>query len=115
MAKLYTEDTKYSRENNNFNFKLTIFYNLCNRANIPQDAKTKAYPIMLCGLALDHYYTNLKNVTQTSSFDQICNATRNYFEGPKYRRGILRQWNLITLRSVMSKGQNTSKSILDCL
>ena len=70
---------------------------------------------MLRGLALNHYYTNLKNVTLTLSFDQIYDATRNYFKGPKYRRGILGQWNLITLRSIISKGENTGKLTLDCL
>ena len=44
---------------------------------------------MLRGLALNYYYTNLKNVILTLLFDQIYNATRNYFKGPKYRRGIL--------------------------
>jgi len=29
------EDNKYSREDNNFDFKLTIFYNLCSRADVP--------------------------------------------------------------------------------
>jgi len=29
------EDNKYSGEDDNFNFKLTIFYNLCSRANVP--------------------------------------------------------------------------------
>ena len=86
---MYTEDNKYSKEDNNFDFKLTIFHNLCSRANIPQEAKVKAYPTMLRGLALNYYYTNLKNVTLTLSFNQIYNATRNYFKGPKYRRGML--------------------------
>ena len=63
------EDNKYSKEDNNFNFKLTIFYDLYSRANIPQEAKVKAYPTMLRGLALNHYYTNLKSVTLTLSFD----------------------------------------------
>ena len=112
---MYTEDNKYSGEDDNFDFKLTIFHNLCSRADVPQEAKVKAYPTMLRGLALDHYYTNLKNVTLTLSLDQICDATRNYFEGPEYRRGILGQWNSITLRSIMSKGENTGKSTLDCL
>ena len=70
---------------------------------------------MLRGLALDHYYTNLKNVTLTLLLNQICDATRNYFEGPKYRRSILGQWNSITLRSIISKGENTRKLTLDCL
>ena len=70
---------------------------------------------MLYGLALNYYYTNLKNVTMTLLFNQICNIIYYYFEGPKYRRGILGQWNLITLYSVISKGENTGKLTLDCL
>ena len=35
LAKMYIEDNKYSRENDNFDFKLIIFHNLCNRADIP--------------------------------------------------------------------------------
>ena len=34
LAKMYTEDNKYSGENDNFDFKLVIFHNLCNRADI---------------------------------------------------------------------------------
>ena len=29
LAKLYTDESKYSGKNNIFNFKLTIFINLC--------------------------------------------------------------------------------------
>lgn len=79
----------------------------------PKEAKVKAYPTMLRGLALDYYYTNLKNVTPTPPFDQICDTTRNYFEGPEYRRSILGRWNLTTLKSVI--GKNTRKLTLDCL
>jgi hypothetical protein len=115
LAKIYTDGSKYSGDNDNFDFKLVIFHDLCNRADVPEEAKVKAYPTMLRGLALDYYYTNLKNVAQTLSFDQICDATRHYFEGPEYRRGILGQWNSTTLKSVISKGENTGKSTLDCL
>ena len=31
---MYIEDNKYSGEDDNFNFKLTVFYNLYGRANI---------------------------------------------------------------------------------
>ena len=116
LAKMYTEDSKYSGENDNFDFKLIIFNDLCSRANVPKDEDTmaKAYPIMLCGLALDHYYTNLKD-TQTYSFDKICNMTRLYFEGPEYRRGVLGQWNSLTLKTLINKSENAGKSTLDCL
>jgi len=32
---MYIEDNKYSGEDDNFNFKLTIFYGLYSKANIP--------------------------------------------------------------------------------
>jgi hypothetical protein len=91
LAKIYTEDSKYSGENNNFDFKLIIFYNLCRRANIPKDKDimADAYLIMLYGLTLDYYYSNLNNIALTLSFNQIYNITRLYFEGPKYKYRIL--------------------------
>lgn len=115
LAKIYTEENKYCGENDNFDFKLVVFNDLCSKANVPQEAKDKAYSMMLRGLALDHYYTNLKNTTQTPSFDQVCDATRCYFEGPEYRRSILGRWNSLTLESIIHKTDNTGKSTLDCL
>jgi hypothetical protein len=44
---------------------------------------------MLRGLALDHYYTNLKSKPLGVPFDKLCEATRNYFKGPEYRCDIL--------------------------
>jgi len=35
LVKIYTEESKYSREDDNFNRKLIIFNNLCNRVGIP--------------------------------------------------------------------------------
>jgi len=35
LAKIYTEESKYSGEDNNFDRKLTIFNDLCNRIGIP--------------------------------------------------------------------------------
>jgi hypothetical protein len=36
LAKLYTDEAKYSGKNNNFDFKLIIFIDLCQKANIPK-------------------------------------------------------------------------------
>ena len=68
---------------------------------------------MLRGLALDHYYTNLKSNPLGGSFDKLCEATRNYFEGSEYKRDILTQWNALKLRTVIDK--NTEKSTIECL
>ena len=34
LAKIYTEESKYSKKDNNFNYKLMIFNNLYNKVNI---------------------------------------------------------------------------------
>ena len=46
---------------------------------------------MLRSLALNHYYINRKNVSYTLPFKQIIFTTRNYFEGPKYKRNVLKR------------------------
>src|SRR6266568_4920747 len=70
---------------------------------------------MLRSLILNHYYTNLKNITLTLLFNQIYNTIHNYFKGPEYKYSILGQWNSITLKSIIGKGKNAGKSTLDCL
>ena len=35
LAKIYIEESKYSKKDNNFNYKFIIFNNLYNRVNIP--------------------------------------------------------------------------------
>src|SRR4030095_10881533 len=76
LAKLYADDNKYSGEDDNFDFKLTIFHDNCSRADVPEEAKVRAYPTMLRGLALDHYYTNLKDIARTMPLSQICDTDR---------------------------------------
>ena len=68
---------------------------------------------MLRGLALDHYYTNLKSNPLSVSFNKLCKATYNYFKGPEYKRNILTQWNTIKLQTVIKK--NTKKSTIEYL
>jgi hypothetical protein len=112
---MYTDESRYSREDDNFDYKLIIFYDLCDRADIPDNIKAKAYLTILRGLALDHYYSNIKAAIQTYnlSFDQICESTRSYFEGSEYKRSILSKWNSTTLCTTIQK--NSGKSTEDCL
>ena len=81
---MYTNEERYSSENDNFTYKLTIFHDICARADVPQEAKSKAFPTMLKGLALDYYYSNL-GMNGSLAFDEICYAMRSYFEGAEYR------------------------------
>jgi hypothetical protein len=76
LVKLYTNKSKYSGENNNFDYKLTIFHNLCNRADVLLRAKTKAFLTMLRSLALKHYYLNINiKITLPLFFNNLCNLT----------------------------------------
>jgi hypothetical protein len=91
LAKLYTNKAKYSGENNNFDFKLTIFTNLCQKANILKQEFSQAYSTILRSLILNHYYTNLKSNPLSVPFNKLCKAIRNYFKGLEYKRNILTQ------------------------
>jgi hypothetical protein len=91
LAKLYTDEAKYSSENDNFDFKLTIFTNLCQKTNILKQEFSQAYSTILCGLALDHYYTNLKSNPLSVPFNKLYKAIYNYFKGLEYKRNILTQ------------------------
>jgi hypothetical protein len=88
LAKLYTNEAKYSDENDSFSFKLTIFHDMCDRADVLQSAKLKAFSTMLKGLTLDYYYSNMSTGTLIT-FDEVCFSMRNYFEDAEYRRSIL--------------------------
>ena len=68
---------------------------------------------MLCRLALDYYYINLKANLLSVFFDKLYKSIRNYFKGPEYRRNILTQWNILKLQTVINK--NIGKSTLECL
>ena len=110
LAKIYIKKSKYSKKNNNFNYKLIIFNNLYNKVSIPQEAKTKGFLIILSSITFNFYY---KNKAIYTIFNSICNAIRNYFKGLKYKHEILIKWNAITLKIVIMK--NKSKFTGDCL
>jgi hypothetical protein len=90
LAKLYTNEAKYNDENDSFSFKLTIFHDMCDRADVPQSAKLKAFSTMLKDLTFDYYYSNMFTIIiAVITFDEVCFSMRNYFEDAEYRRGIL--------------------------
>lgn len=111
---MYTDEAKYSGENDSFAFKLTIFHDICSRADVPHEAKLKAFPTMLKGLALDYYYSNV-SISGPMSFDEVCWAMRLYFEGAEYRRSFLSKWNGLTLKSIVGQTENEGKTMEECL
>jgi hypothetical protein len=63
---------------------------MCDRADVSQSAKLKAFLTMLKDLALDYYYSNMfAIIIAVITFDEVCFSMRNYFEGAEYRRDIL--------------------------
>ena len=51
IIKIYTDDQKYDKISNSFNFKLIIFYNICKRSSLVLEGYTVAFPSILKGLA----------------------------------------------------------------
>ncbi len=89
---------------------------MCDRADVSQSAKLKAFFIMLKDLAFDYYYSNMFIITITViTFDEVCFFMKNYFESVEYRRDILSKWNNLTLKSIMIKSENEEKFIEECL
>ena len=81
IMKIYTDDQKYNSISNSFNFKLTIFYNICRRSSLPPKGYITAFPTILKGLAQAHYYNYSLS---TKQFNAAYTYIQNFFEGPKY-------------------------------
>jgi hypothetical protein len=89
LVKLYIDEFKYNGENDNFDFKLTIFTDLYQKADILKQEFNQAYSIILYGLALNYYYINLKSNPFSVSFNKLYEVIRNYFKESEYKRDIL--------------------------
>ena len=79
IIKIYIKESIYKGDKNSFNFKLAIFHDIYRHANVPHEAKAKAFPIILKSLALNFYYLN--NTINKSFFQDICSAVQIYFKG----------------------------------
>jgi hypothetical protein len=77
---------KYDRTNGNFDHKLTIFEDVCQRVDLLKEVFIRAFPTMLKGLVQDLYYnTYMSKLTYVDAYNKI----RNFFEGLKYQRSNL--------------------------
>ena len=86
LVKMYTEESKYSKKDNNFNRKFIIFNNFYNKVNILQNIKIKGFPIILYSITFNFYYRNKATYV---TFNNIYKAIYNYFKGLEYKRKVL--------------------------
>ena len=110
IIKTYIKEQKYDGHNNSFDFKLNIFYNICSCSGLPTIGYAKAFPTILKGLALTHYYNS---GLRTYAFKAACDHVRNFFKGLEYYQKNLIIWNSITLQGTINK--NPGKSVSECL
>lgn len=82
LDKIYKDEDKFSGTGDNFNFKVTIFYDKCRRVGLLPNAHFYGASIILSGQAQTHYYANRRD---TSTFDQFCTNMQLFFEGPEWQ------------------------------
>ncbi|TEY29375.1 hypothetical protein BOTCAL_0949g00010 [Botryotinia calthae] len=111
LSKFYTDDEKYGGDDDNFDFKLSIFYEISRRAEVPTDMLYKAFPMMLKESSLEFFHANYESLPST--FKELCTYMRSNFEGDEYQCNMLSQWNSITLRS--TKKEHRNKPLSECL
>jgi hypothetical protein len=100
VAKIYSEAQKYDGTNGSFDHKLTIFLDICQRVELPEEALARAFPTMLKGLAQDHFYNNQLS---SRTYEEACTNIRSFFEGPGFHRRNLDKWNATTLATMTAK------------
>jgi hypothetical protein len=108
VAKVYTDGQKYNGSTS-FDYKLTIFYNICKRSGLSRERYATVFLTMLKGLAEEHYYSS--NLADRS-FEDTCIHMRNFFKGLEYYRKNLTEWNFISLQEVINS--NADKEIYQC-
>ncbi len=74
---MYSDETKYTSENDAFQYKLIMFHDACSRVDISFEARRKTLFLMLKESAFDYYYSN---ACKASTFDDVCFEIRAYFE-----------------------------------
>ena len=110
LDKIYKEEDKFSGTGDNFDFKVTIYYDKCRRVGLPPQAYIHGASIMLSGQAQTRFYANRVNA---STFERFCNDMRLFFEGSEWQRLNLTKWQTITLTDIISA--NPTLSTTECL
>ncbi|KAI0996015.1 hypothetical protein K3495_g12165 [Podosphaera aphanis] len=94
-GKNYTSDMKYRGNDDRFDYKLSIFYDICNRTNLPD-----CY----------YYRTLLPKITPEISFEKVIHSIKNNFEGEAYQRLVKQKWRKVNMTSMIADAPEKSLS-----
>ncbi|CZT07524.1 uncharacterized protein RCO7_09773 [Rhynchosporium graminicola] len=115
FTKLYPEEMKFKGDSDSFSSKIRIFRDTCLRAEIPPKAYIKAFPLILKGAALEHYYFNLSSTPGAPLIVDFNSIYRNFiehFENDEFARASLIKFNFLTLDIV--KAENPGRTLSEC-
>ncbi|CZT51662.1 uncharacterized protein RSE6_12840 [Rhynchosporium secalis] len=115
FTKLYLEEMKFKGDGDSFTSKIRIFRDTCLRAEIPPEVYMKAFPLILKGAALEHYYFNLSSTPGALLIVDFNGIYRNFiehFENDEFARASLTKFNFLTLDIV--KAENPGKTLSEC-
>ena len=90
LAKMYTDESKYSDQNDSLIYKLVIFHDICSRVDLSHAARIKAFSMMLKKSVLNYYYSNI-SIDDSLTFDEVIYRMRANFEDVEFRRSILQK------------------------
>jgi hypothetical protein len=89
LEKIYQDENKFDITNDNSDFKIMIFYDKCNRANLSQIAYNQNASIMLRDQVLTYFYIN-RHIFEL--FNDFCINIKNFFESLEWQRFNLAKW-----------------------
>jgi hypothetical protein len=109
LIKIYRKEDKFKNKNDNFDFKIIIFYDKCNVIELFKHVYMQVASIMLEERALNHFYSNRM---YAMTFSQFCINMKRYFEESKWQRYNLNKWHILHIRDIIST--NSSLFLSNC-
>ncbi len=109
LEKIYRDENKFDITNDNFDFKIMIFYDKCNRANLSQIAYEQNVSIMFRDQVLIYFYIN-RHIFD--SFNDLCINIKNFFADLEWQRFNLAKWQIIIFSDIVEK--NSSLDLFEC-
>jgi hypothetical protein len=92
FLKIEKEENKFKNKNDNFDFKIRIFYDKCNLIELLVHVYMQAASIILEKRALSHFYLSRMYAMM---FNQFCINIKQYFEESKWQRRNLNKWHFM--------------------